>query len=98
MTRVSRCPISLRSEHSIDLVKGKVTPVLSSTILELDAGGQFHAPVTLLLGIILRCPLVTRMCGPQNRTASSGEEKNLLPAGNRTLAVKLTSHRCTSYL
>jgi hypothetical protein len=47
--------------------------------------GQLHASVALLSGVNpTRYPFDRRLDEPQSRSGRNGEEKNLLPAGNRT--------------
>jgi hypothetical protein len=43
------------------------------------------------------CPLYRRLDGPQNRSGSYEEEKNLAPAGNRTPTLQIVARRYTDW-
>jgi hypothetical protein len=60
----------------------------SSTITDLNEGGQIHAPTALFQRKQTPYPLDRRLGGPQSRSRRYGEEKKLALARNRTPAVQ----------
>jgi hypothetical protein len=89
-------PVPSYAPHNKDMMwsAGTATPFLT---LAAD-GGELSAsrPCRFIPGGKKpRYPLDKRLGGPQSRFGCCREEKNLSPAGNRTLAVQPITHRCT---
>jgi hypothetical protein len=70
----------------------------SFTILDLEVSGQLYALAALIVGNELPVSLDRRLCGPQSWAECCREERNLVPARNRTLAVQpAVRHYTDSY-
>jgi hypothetical protein len=54
----------------------------------MEVSGQLHVPAALLLRKEPKYPLDGRLGEPQTQSGCYGEEKNLAPAKNQTLAVQ----------
>jgi hypothetical protein len=63
----------------------------------MEVIGQLHAPADSFLGKIIRYPLDSGLGEPQRRSGRYGEDKNLVPTGNRTPAVQPVARRYTDW-
>jgi hypothetical protein len=63
----------------------------------MEVSGQLHTPVALTLERKPLYPLDKRLCGPQSWSGYYGGEKDLIPAGNQTLAIQPIACHCTGW-
>jgi hypothetical protein len=63
----------------------------------MEGNGQLHALAALHQRKLLSVPTGKETCGPHSRSGQCEEEKNIVPARNRTPAIQPITHSYTNW-